>query len=291
MTRSSRSRAAHATPFPRDFLDQTTPGRRATAITGVRCGAALLASGALLVAAGCYGPMYSAPYGYPTSPGQPGGQYYPGGTVVPGGTILGPGSQTYDTPAPTGTSGGDAPPFGSGSGGGATNRPVPDYNDDGRYYPTGSGAASGSGAAPDRVGNWPVDPGTGNSGSSSPPAGGNAPANDEFLEPTTPDINPISHSRDVTSVNSIPFGHEARYSWLQGVVSYDPRDRSWGIVYDASPDERDAHAGYLTLSPDPRFNALQDGSVVRVHGQVDPVVKDQFGRATYVVSKIAPVGG
>lgn len=283
MTRSTRTRASRArTPLPHPRGTVRRPGLTP----------ALLVAGSLWMTAGCYGPMYNTPYGYPTYPGQPGGQYYPGGTVVPGGTILGPGTQTYDTPAPAGTSGGDAPPFNSGTGGGATNRPVPDYPDDGRYYPTGgAGAASGAGTSPERVGSWPVDPGSGSSGSSSTPPNGAAPANDEFLQPTTPETNQISHSREVTSVSTIPFSHEARYGWLQGVVSYDAHDRSWGIVYDADPDAYDPHAGYLTLGHDPRLGTLQDGAIVRVHGQVDPVLKDQFGRATYVVSKITPVGG
>jgi hypothetical protein len=260
----------------------------------------------LLLSAGCYGPMYSQPYGYPTYPGQPAGTpYYPGGTVAPGGTILGPGSgtPTFDG---SGSSGGNAPLYngnsGSSTGGSDTsNRPVPNYPDpaggSSPYY-TGPGGTSGQTGAPsrDRIGSAsgdlePHPAAGGNSGSA--PAGSDWNDNSgEFQTPIDTDANPISLSREVTSAAMQRYGYDpSGHAWLQGVVSFDPQDRTWGIVYSVNPDTQDPYAGYLTLAHDPRLSTLHDGDVVRLDGQVDPVARDQFGRATYLVSRITPVGG
>lgn len=258
----------------------------------------------LLLSAGCYGPMYNSPYGYPTYPGQPGGTpYYPGGTVAPGGTILGPGTPTFDNG--TGPSGGNAPYYNSNPGTGGTdtsNRPVPNYGDPtsgGPYYtaPGGTGGQAGA-AGRDRLGNVPGDlephPAAGGSSGSSPAGGfGNEnPGELNFEPPIDTNANPISLSREVTSAAAPRYGYDPNcHAWLQGVVSFDPQDRTWGIVYSVNPDAQDPYAGYLTLAQDPRFSTLHDGDVVRVDGQVDPVARDQFGRATYLVSRITPIGG
>jgi hypothetical protein len=260
----------------------------------------------LLLSAGCYGPMYSQPYGYPTYPGQPAGTpYYPGGTVAPGGTILGPGSgtPTFDGSG-AGSSGGNAPLYNSGSGAGGTdtsNRPVPNYDDPrsgGPYYtnPNSTSGQPGS-TARDRLGNVPGDlephPAAGGNTGSSPTGGFDAGnPGDAFEKPIDTNANPISLSREVTSAATPRYGYDSTgHAWLQGVVSFDPQDRTWGIVYSVNPDAQDPFAGYLTLAHDPRLSTLHDGDVVRLDGQVDPVARDHFGRATYLVSRITPVRG
>ncbi len=256
----------------------------------------------LLLSAGCYGPMYNQPYGYPTYPGQPGTPYYPGGTVAPGGTILGPGS---GTPTFDGNSGGNAPLYngnsGSSTGGTDTsNRPVPNYTEpaggSSPYYTPGGTSGQTGATSRDRLGSAPggVEPNPaagGNTGSS--PAGGFDPGNsgDLFEKPIDTNANPISLSREVTSVATPRYGYDpAGHAWLQGVVSFDPQDRCWSIVYSLNPDPADPYAGYLTLAHDPRFEVLRDGDVVRVEGQVDPVARDQTGRAVYLVSQLSPAG-
>jgi hypothetical protein len=81
----------------------------------------------------------------------------------------------------------------------------------------------------------------------------------------------------------------AGHRWLQGVVSYDPRDKSWGIVYSIDPQPNDPHAGYLTLVNDPRLAALKDGDVVRLDGQIDPTRLDFSNRPSYAVQQITPI--
>lgn len=279
---------------------QSSHGTMTPASTRVR--AALLPWGAcLLLLAGCYGPMYNQPYGYPTYPGQPGSPYYPGGTVAPGGTMLGPGTPTFDSNS--GSSGGNAPPFNSGSSGsGSTdtsNRPVPEYRDPvggSPYYtePKGAGGQAGAGS-PERIGNRPGElepnPATGGGGGSGTTLDfGTEGTNERFEPPIDPNASPISFQRDVTAVDPRygydPDGHD----WLQGIVSFDPQDRCWSIVYSLNPDPADPYAGYLTLAQDPRFEVLRDGDVVRVEGQVDPVARDQTGRAVYLVSQLSPAG-
>jgi hypothetical protein len=80
---------------------------------------------------GCYGPMYSQPYGYPAGsygyPGpmntlQPGQPYVPGGTMqsVPGSSL---------SPTPTYNNSGSAPLYNPPPGGPSATRPSPTYGD------------------------------------------------------------------------------------------------------------------------------------------------------------------
>jgi hypothetical protein len=115
-------------------------------------------------------------------------------------------------------------------------------------------------------------------------------AGERFEPPIDTNANPISLSREVSAATSPRYGYDPNgHAWLQGVVSFDPRDRTWGIVYSVNPDVQDPFAGYLTLAHDPRFGTLHDGDVVRVDGQVDPLSRDGTGRAMYLVSQITPI--
>ena len=76
------------------------------------------------------------------------------------------------------------------------------------------------------------------------------------------------------------------HRWLQGVVSYDPRDKSWGIVYSIDPSPTDPHSGYLTLVSDSRLAVLKDGDTVRLEGRVAPERFDFSSRPSYEVTAI-----
>jgi hypothetical protein len=95
----------------------------------------------------------------------------------------------------------------------------------------------------------------------------------------------------VSAVTTGPYGQGREHRWLQGVVNRDPRDGTWGIIYDIEPDGSDPYAGYLTLAQGSQIRGLQDGQMVRLEGQVDPVSKDRFGRATYLVSRVTSADG
>jgi hypothetical protein len=230
-------------------------------------------AGSLLMSYGCYSPMSGQPMPYYQ---QYPGQVYPGsaypGTTYPPGTTFGPGTPTY-TPTPDG---GNAPYYDGTSSSNTGNRPVPDYDDSASspYYPSPGSTSS----------NWDT-PGAAPS-ATSPSAGDTA---EQFEEPI-PGASPISYERDVSAVTRLPYGYDpASHQWVQGVVSYDTRQQAWGIVYSIDPDPADPHAGYLTLSDDPRLASLKDGDVIRVDGEVDPSRPDMYNRATYEVSRITPI--
>ncbi|MFG0331948.1 MAG: hypothetical protein ACF8TS_01175, partial [Maioricimonas sp. JB049] len=85
----------------------------------------------------------------------------------------------------------------------------------------------------------------------------------------------------------LPFAYDAtNYRWLRGTVSYDEEDRSWSIVYSIDPERDDPYAGAVTLVTTPNLQGLRDGEVVTVQGQLDPVVRDRFGKSAYLVSQV-----
>ena len=225
---------------------------------------------AILTLAGCYSPMYSQPYGQPYGqpayPGTmaPGGTYYPG--TAPGTSLGAP--QTYGTPSGGSGVGTDAPFYGSPSSS-TQNRPVPDYPD-GQYYREGGTPATG----------------TSSSGFDTT----TAPETEHFQEPIPANARETSLTREVNNIADEQYAYDtAGHRWVQGVVSYDPRDKSWGIVYSIDPQADDPHNGYLTLANDPRLVALKDGDVVRLDGEVDPSRLDYSNQPSYVVRQITPM--
>ena len=236
--------------------------------------AAAALAGSMLISAGCYSPGYQQPYGYNSYP--PAYQTYPApgypvdGTMQPGyggGTTLG--TPTYDNTQPTPSGGGDAPYYGSPMGS-TGNRPVPDsgYGDvSGTSYIEGSGGAGGA--------DW-TDPST-------------IPAGDTEQYQPPIDANPISFERDVSAVSKTPYGFAPDYSWIQGVVSYDQRQSSWGIVYDINPQHADPHSGYLTLAADPRLESLKNGDAVRLQGRLESSARDPRDRPLYAVETVTPI--
>jgi hypothetical protein len=216
--------------------------------------------------------MYSQPYGQPYGqqayPGTmaPGTQYYPG---VPSGATLGP---SIDTPGATGT-GGDAPMFYGAPNSSTQNRFVPDagYTDGSGVYSPGTGTASGGSTGASDLGTTSSDEG--------------------FQPPIqSGEEKPISLTREVKSIAEQQYAYDTSgHRWLQGVVSYDPRDKSWGIVYSIDPAPTDPHAGYLTLVDDPRLAALKDGDTVRLAGRVAPERLDFSRRPSFEVSTITHI--
>jgi hypothetical protein len=81
------------------------------------------------------------------------------------------------------------------------------------------------------------------------------------------------------------FARDAKFAWLRGVVSKEPQDGTWSIIYDDQPADDDKWAGHLSLAPSPELDNLKDGDVVELHGQIDAVVQDRQGKPVYVVTK------
>jgi hypothetical protein len=80
------------------------------------------------------------------------------------------------------------------------------------------------------------------------------------------------------------------YSYVRGVVDYNPRDKSWHIIYSPNPDRKDKYGGAFQLVDHPKLKALHDGDVVFIQGRISPRQLDAGGKAKYeVVDEVARV--
>lgn len=125
----------------------------------------------------------------------------------------------------------------------------------------------------------------------SPPPGKTAPAMPTglpALEATPAAAQTLwdVETKKVVTADLAPFAHDPKFQWLRGVVSKEPDDGTWSIIYADQPDERDKWSGHLSLAPSPHFEKLREGDVVEVHGQIDDVVQDRLGKPVYVVSSL-----
>lgn len=73
------------------------------------------------------------------------------------------------------------------------------------------------------------------------------------------------------------------YSYLRGVVDFNPRDKSWHIIYSPNPERNDKFGGAFELIDSPKLRGLQDGDVVYMQGRVHPRVVDTHGKPKYEV--------
>ncbi|MEW4487795.1 hypothetical protein AB1L42_06910 [Thalassoglobus sp. JC818] len=82
------------------------------------------------------------------------------------------------------------------------------------------------------------------------------------------------------------FDHEQKFRWIRGVASLDKPTGIWGVTYSESPDQGDPFSGHLSLAKSPALENLQEGEIVQVSGEVDPVMKDPLGKPMYFVTSI-----
>ncbi|SFH86335.1 hypothetical protein [Planctomicrobium piriforme] len=98
-----------------------------------------------------------------------------------------------------------------------------------------------------------------------------------------------TQTNKVVTADLSPFGHDPKFQWLRGVVSKEPQDGTWSIVYNDDPKADDKWAGHLSLSPNPQLDGLRDGDVVEVQGQIDDVVHDRLGKPIYSITGVRKV--
>jgi hypothetical protein len=103
---------------------------------------------------------------------------------------------------------------------------------------------------------------------------GDAAATTIVSSPDAP--NPYSYDRD-------------KYSWLRGVVEFNPEDKAWHIMYSANPDETDKYGGDISLIDDPQLAGFQDQDVVLLTGHVDPQSTDGLGKPRYRIERASKV--
>jgi hypothetical protein len=77
-----------------------------------------------------------------------------------------------------------------------------------------------------------------------------------------------------------------KYRWLQGIVEFDLRDKSWHIMYSQSPDPHDKNGGDIRLIDHRKLSTLRNGDVVRVEGRIDTHHLDSRGKAQYRIDQL-----
>ena len=278
--------------------------------------------GLLASIGGCYSPYgYQNPYG--PAPYQPYGPYtQPGGfpatgqPYVPNGqpgvgsptplTPPGGSPSTYDTNGPLkfNDNNNNAPPFKSSPDSGG-NKTVPLPGDE----PGGAGpAASNSGLQPTsglRIGEMPSE--FDREPASNPPAEINqneaAPAEGEG-DPFEPPVRGTSSRGSSGVIRKVslevpaaprqlnPYGRDkvhANPEWLRGVIDYDRQQRTWQIIYSASPEARDPNGGTLTLGNHPGLGRCRSGDIVLVEGAIDSSQLDARGKPVYALDNVTPL--
>lgn len=250
------------------------------------------AASALLVGwclSGCWYPWINYPhqyYGPGTLPPTMNGPIVPGGTYVPGTpnplSPSSPGTTTPSNPAPTpnwrpenGTKT-DAPPFRPNTG----NQGVPFPNDDFGGTPPGASRPPGnrSSAVP-RPNNSAV-----NTVALTPEVTSDS---EQPPQPLNPPLNPLPAAGD----NTTPYAYDANgYSWLKGIVDFDPSTKTWALIYSLNPDANDRFGGMFYLSGSDLLVELKTGDLVMVHGQPDPLLKDDRGLPRYRVQRYTRLG-
>ena len=87
------------------------------------------------------------------------------------------------------------------------------------------------------------------------------------------------------------FGYDATdYSWLRGILEYDPKHKSWHLIYSESPDDTDRFGGEVTLKNPEHFRFLRNGQAVSIEGQFDTTQRDRLGKFVYEATEIVPAG-
>lgn len=100
-------------------------------------------------------------------------------------------------------------------------------------------------------------------------------------------------SNSVTPAGAIEdaFGYDAdNYSWLRGVIEFDPKRKEWHLTYSQSPDDNDQFGGEVTLKNPEHFKFLRSGQAVSVEGEFDPTQRDRLGKPVYEATQIVPAG-
>lgn len=81
-----------------------------------------------------------------------------------------------------------------------------------------------------------------------------------------------------------PYDYDrTRFTWLQGKVDFEPRDKSWHIIYSQRPDPQDHYGGDIGLVGSRKLSTLHNGDIVYVEGRVDPQQLDSHGKPQYKI--------
>jgi hypothetical protein len=265
----------------------------------------------LLFACGCYRYAYApyGGYGYPAYPAAPvdGGMgptptYVPGygNPTAPGPTPLVP-NGTPSTPNWQQPGGGNSAPLYDNPAGSGGLVPAPTDADDQKDFgptPTSGNPGGAEGLSNSDIHLEPIEtePAT--------PTGAAAPSSaladhEPFESPMRPassgGATVAARTASLATPSNLPnpFAHDVKFTWLRGIVDFDPQDQRWVIVYSADPEGNDRYGGCLTLSDHAVLKLVKPGDVVYVEGTVDESSLDQHGKPIYridAIKKMKPKG-
>ncbi len=113
-------------------------------------------------------------------------------------------------------------------------------------------------------------------------------------EPATSNVRSANFNTQVRANTVLPasavkdqFGYDAEgYSWLKGVIEFNPKLQVWHLTYSQTPDDNDQYGGEVTLKNTAHFKYLRSGEIVRIEGQFDPQQADRLGKPVYEVARI-----
>jgi hypothetical protein len=96
------------------------------------------------------------------------------------------------------------------------------------------------------------------------------------------DVKTADSKQDADAPNRFDYDRKS-YSYLRGVVDFNPRDNAWHIIYSPKPERNDKYGGAFQLVDNPRLNKLHDGDIVFVQGRVNLQQIDSRGKPKYEI--------
>ncbi len=119
-------------------------------------------------------------------------------------------------------------------------------------------------------------------------------ADDEELRSLEPGLQTAEFTTQVQSKVVKPastqqdkFGYDAEgYTWLKGILEYDPREKVWHLTYSQTPDATDQLGGEVTIKNTAHFKYARNHEAVQVQGQLDLDSRDRLGKPLYEVTRL-----
>ena len=117
---------------------------------------------------------------------------------------------------------------------------------------------------------------------------------DDESDPAASNVRSANFNTQVRANTVLPasavkeqFGYDAEgYSWLKGVIEFNPKLQVWHLTYSQTPADNDQYGGEVTLKNTAHFKYLRSGEIVRVEGQFDLQQADRLGKPVYEVVRI-----
>ena len=117
---------------------------------------------------------------------------------------------------------------------------------------------------------------------------------DDESDPAASNVRSANFNTQVRANSVLPasavkeqFGYDAEgYSWLKGVIEFNPKLQVWHLTYSQTPADNDQYGGEVTLKNTAHFKHLRSGEIVRVEGQFDPQQADRLGKPVYEVVRM-----